>query len=432
MSITRISSLLLFFFAIALQVQITLLASENYIGLRVNLADLILPFTGVFILGTLIFKTSCWPRWNKPFGYWAPALLSLIIGLGLIHGYLVQGEWSQWALINKGVGCGVLMAYLLAGAWFGTNRPDLIKPFFILPFMAFVVLVIAIEGLFRGLYHLEILQSLSVFGYSLGRDMAGLMANRNAFAFLYLCTLTLSSLQLIRQSALPKNEKTLYAALWFLLPLFLLLNLSRAALLVIIPLSLYLLVTHRPIFLRLCLPLVIVGLFLAPFANFKKVEKVLGNLGKVSNIEAQIENSDGLAYEESVYLGDQVRLQIMKDSWALIKAHPITGAGIGTALKVQHDEERQYISVIDNTPLWILTETGPFGLLGFASVYVCMLMALFKSAKKDEKEAAFRFGLIGVLLAFGVYSLLHEILYIRFLWFFLGLGLASPIAHLQR
>ncbi|MCB1720472.1 MAG: O-antigen ligase family protein [Alphaproteobacteria bacterium] len=433
MGIARISASLLFLFAVALQIQITLFASDDYIGLRANLADLLLPLAGLFIIGSPLLKRSVWPKWQTPFGYWAPALLTIIIGFALVNGYWIQGSWSHWALFNKGIGWCVLMAYLLAGAWFATNQPETIARWFIPPFIVFLVIVIIGDSLIRILYIHGYLPSLSLFAYGLGRDLAGFMVNRNAFAFLYLCALILASMHLALYPALARLQKSVFAALWFLLPLFLVLNLSRASLLVLAPLALYLLFSQRRVFLRLCLPLVIAGLLLVPLANFTKVEKALHNLGKISHVQAHVKNEDSLPYEESVYRGDQVRIQIMKDSWALIKEHPLTGAGIGTALKLQQDEKRQFISVIDNTPLWILTEMGPLGLLGFAGVYICMFLALLrKRHEADPKNQAFVMSVALILLAFGIYSLFHEILYARFFWFILGLSLALPTARPQR
>ena len=89
------------FLAIALQIQVTLFSSEDYLGLRVNLADFILPLLGLFILISLLLKRSVWPRWSGKFGYWAIALLSAAMLLACVNGYLTLGHWSNWALVNK-------------------------------------------------------------------------------------------------------------------------------------------------------------------------------------------------------------------------------------------------------------------------------------------------------------------------------------------
>lgn len=50
----------------------------------------------------------------------------------------------------------------------------------------------------------------------------------------------------------------------------------------------------------------------------------------------------------------------------------------------------------------------------------------------DPENQAFIMSAVLILLAFGIYSLLHEILYARFFWFILGMSLALPTARLQQ
>ena len=53
--------------AVLLHMQFKFFQSEAYVGLRINLADIALPFLGMFILTSLFTKRSKWPRWRKPF-----------------------------------------------------------------------------------------------------------------------------------------------------------------------------------------------------------------------------------------------------------------------------------------------------------------------------------------------------------------------------
>jgi O-antigen ligase len=121
---------------------------------------------------------------------------------------------------------------------------------------------------------------------------------------------------------------------------------------------------------------------------------------------------------------DMPRLMIVQDAFELIRAHPLRGAGLGTALHEQKETQGRAIAVIDNSLLWVLTEMGPLGLFGFIWVYLVMLAALYGKDKAPLSRAAF-----WLLLAFGIFSLFHEILYTRFLWFILGMALVAPIAH---
>ena len=51
-------------FALALQIQVTIFASDDYFGLRVSVADLLLPFAGLFIFVSLLNNKSNWPEWR--------------------------------------------------------------------------------------------------------------------------------------------------------------------------------------------------------------------------------------------------------------------------------------------------------------------------------------------------------------------------------
>lgn len=424
-----LSSVGLFTFAIALQIQITVFSSADYIGLRIGLADLLIPLTGVLIAISLILKRSEWPVWGTPFGYWCIILLSAIFGLALMNGYRIQGELSHWAFLNKGVGWCVLMAYLAAGAWFARNfTPDDIHKCFTLPFLGFLALVTLGESILRIVIYTEANQTLGLFGLDFGYDMAGFMVNRNAFAFLYLSGLVLSSYFLLNTKSTSHFEGVIYRTLWVLLPLFLSLNLSRASLLILVPMAAYLLIRHARAFIVKILPLVVIGSLALPLVNFDRASFVLETVKGGADYVHTKTNRD-LEQEAHVsYRGDSLRIQILKDSWALIKAHPLTGAGLGSTLKYQEDEDRDLTAVIDNTALWILTEMGPFGLLSFLAVFIAMLSALYKR----REDSMFAAAMIFVLLGFAAFSLLHEILYSRFLWFFLGLALAVPKTHLRR
>ena len=424
------SRVFLLLFAITLQVQVTLFSSAEYQGLRVSSADFLLPFAGLFILGCLVFKKSNWPRWEKPFGYWAPFLLTAVFVYGLVYGYIVQGGINHWAAYNKGIGWLVLCAYLMAGAWVGTNNARDIRRWFVLPFVMFLVIITALDAILRILLYKEVGLGFVFMGHNFGYDLAGLMVNRNAFAFLFLSALVFTSILLLKRSDLSKIETFAFKALWLLLPVFLALNLSRSSMLILVPFVLYLLVVNWRYFARRILPFVLVGLLAVPFTNTGKIVRVGATLTQIEQNYDKATNDDAQKTVPRTYQGDRIRFEVLLHCWELIKQHPITGAGLGSILYFQEGKDPRRISIMDNTLLWILTEMGPIGLLCFLGVYITMLRALFRH--EDHQHFSYAIGFM--LLGFGIFSLTHEILYSRFLWFFLGLGLAAPAlkAHLQQ
>lgn len=414
--------------SVFLQVQITLFATDEYIGLRFNSADLLLPFFGLLILASLIFKTSSWPQWQKPFGYWAPALLSAVMIFALLNGYRIQGDWSSWAIINKGVGWCVLMAYLLMGAWFGTNKVTDVQIWFLRPFFIFLILILIVEIALRLCFQYAIIEQFTVLGALKKFELMGLMANRNAFAFLYLSILTVGSILIIDHKKFPRIDTICVQLLWLLLPLFLVMNASRTSFLIVIPLIIYLLCTNWRIFVKAILPMLVAGCIIMPIAytgHFNNAIHYFSNLEKtVTSADTKTET----AAQKDLYAGDQLRLNVIKDSLTLLKENPILGAGIGSVYQYQQDQSnRKHVAIIDNTPLWILTEMGPLGLLAFGSVFFSMLTALYrKSRGLDTDYKLFARAVFFILLGFGLFSLLHEILYTRFLWVFIGIALAVP------
>lgn len=422
----KISSGLLIAFAITLQIQFTLFEHESYQGLRVGASDFILPFAGVFMLITLLLHKSRWPVWQKPFGYWAIALLTSILALALLNGFALRGEWSQWAVLNKGAGWIVLMAYFMAGAWLTTNHANKIFKYFLLPLCIFMIVSTIFVIVLMLLFYANTYKTFVFMGYDYGFDLSGFMVNRNAFAFLYLCGMSIVTPLLLWRKNLSRNERYVFYTLWLLLPITLGFNLSRAAIFSAILLVVFTTFIAPKPMLRRLLPLLMIGMLLLPLMHKQRVAKVAETFGQ---IEQSMEN----ASQDNLYVGDKVRFNVFKDSLNLIKGHPLTGAGLGGLLAYQEEQGREEPMIMDNTALWILTEMGPFGLLGFLCVYVAMLVALWRKSKGlDDDYALFARGVFFMLLVFGAFSMFHEILYSRFLWFFLGLGLAVPAANLRQ
>ena len=416
--------------ALFLQIQITLFASSDYLGLRINSADLLLPIAGLLILTSLFFKRSSWPIWQKPFGYWAPILLSTVIVLALLNGYRLQGEWSNWALINKGVGWFVLMAYLALGAWVTSNKEEVIQHWFVRPFVLFLCIVTIFETITRILVHHDILAHFTILGAFENHELSGFMANRNAFAFLYLSVLSICSLLLLKRVQLQRIDNFAFHSLWLLLPLFCVMNASRSILLIVLPLILYILIKNWRFLVSKLLPLIIIGLLITPLANTQKIKNSLKNHRTLHHYGVEHLKSDNISpeTENGMYKGDSLRIQVIKDSFRLYTQNPITGAGIGSVYAYQQkQEDREFTAIIDNTPLWVFTEMGPFGFLAFATVFFSMIIALHrKSGKMETHDQVMAYATILLLIGFGLFSLFHEILYTRFFWVFLGMGLAVP------
>ena len=134
--------------AVALQVQVTLFTSDDYYGLRVSVADLLLPFCGLFVLYSLARGQSKFPRWSLPFTWLWLLALSAVMSIALINGYMNNGFLSNWAFINKYVGFYLLLSYLALGGWLITNGKNNVISLFVNVFVGFFVLTIAMSLVF--------------------------------------------------------------------------------------------------------------------------------------------------------------------------------------------------------------------------------------------------------------------------------------------
>jgi len=104
----------------------------------------------------------------------------------------------------------------------------------------------------------------------------------------------------------------------------------------------------------------------------------------------------------------------------------VTGIGLGGFLSKQEEQHITPTMIIHNTPLWFLTETGLIGVFlygGFLMISRNRVALLTKSNPKNEKF--FTEGMLMIFPAFMVASVVTEIFYQRYLWFFLGLVLAK-------
>lgn len=398
---------------VALQIQYDFFSSPTYIGLRLNLADLMVPVAGLGIALSLLLKKSAWPAISQDWP-WLAALTG-IMTFALFTGYWRNGDWNQWGLMNKYAGWWLLMALLLWGAWLRTNTTaeyltSLLK---ITAWSGALIMICGILVLL--LRDHATLPAEGIFSYPL----AGLMANRNSYA-LWLCCLSvlIGVFQRYNQPLLPHG---MAVSFWLLLPLAHILIGSRAGwivqALIFLPLMPY-------VGRRAWGPaLVGIGLvFLLAAANFVTVSRewqfyLFENLSRVVQDDTlSYEKTGSQPYEQ---LSDVYRMKAAHDALALWKTAPIAGAGLGSFLIYQKELYGELKDVIDNSPLWLLTETGLLGLLVFSGFYTVCLYWLWRSSHPLSKS------MIGILLAFGIFALFHEIIYTRFIWFFLGLSLAS-------
>lgn len=434
----KITNLFLLFFALALQIQISLFAHDDYLGLRVNLADIALPFIGMIILFSLILKKSSWPIFHLKYALGWLTFMGFVLIAALVNTYFNYNEISHWGLVNKIVGWMVLGTYFFIGGWLSFNLDNNQIRFFIKLFVYFFITVLVLQTSLFLLFHLNIISRIALNGF----PMTGLMANKNAFTFLYLSVLCLVSIF----NKMLFSEKLIYL-FWFLLPLVYAFTFARAGLIafiIILPVLIYFCKNNnwKKIICSFLAGLIIISSIHTLGMNYiMGINHVDGfnpnrNHTYSTLIEAANAKIDGKNISEInqdiKYSGDTMRLDIINTSINMIKKNPLIGTGLGSSTYEQQQTLGQFVNIIDCTPLWLWAETGLIGLGVFLGFYCLSLRLFFRNGQNknnDEFTQRLNKSLFVILILFGVMCLFHEILYTRFLWLFMGLALANPIKH---
>lgn len=416
--------------SVALQVQVTLFQSPDYLGLRVNLADFFMPFAGLFVLGSLIFKKAAWPVFSSRIVFVLIGLLIVAMSVALYQGYAAYG-FSSWALYNKYCGFLILVSYFLLGAWLVSNQKpgEDLPRYFLQGFCGFMVLVLA-------------LSCISMFlpgwaGWLGAYAWEGFMVNRNAFMVVVIFAFFVMEIHRMRGDLLlPLWAHYLF---WTLVPIFALYNASRTGWIVGCILILVFFFSQPLVFLKKLLPLLLFGAVFAsasvPVVNNQEVmmgrqmqffKKLIYEMHTPKKLR-----DDGNAVDREItYYGDQKRLIAVEDGLELYaQSNPVLGAGLGAYRPFQEAKRGEFIDVIDFTALWLLVETGAFGLAVFAAFFGFCMWHLYRVGfPRDGPPSSAHQALFFFLIAFAFMTLLHELTYTRFLWFVLGMGLAVPLA----
>lgn len=415
------------FFAIAIQIQASFWHDfEGYKGLRLNLADFVLPALGLLIFYRLQTRKDSWPAWQIPGAWhWLAGLFLLLIG-SLVNTYIQYGVWSHWALINKIPGFFVLIAYFCLGGWIAAHAG--VKPlklffrvtafFFGAVMLAEIATVLITDFLYPDFAKLTGIQV----------PLRGLMGNRNAYAlWVLVMACLLIGFDRAGHAVVPRKALCVIMAL---LPFFLIQIGSRAGLIAAGLLMLLWLILYRKSFLPLllCLAAGSAVIFAAYAHNpgklfFVKYERfyILEQAVQITKMGQERTLPTDLTSNE----GDNNRFRIIDISLDMIAERPVLGSGLGSSF-IEQEKERGRYDIIDCTPLWLWVETGLPGLLAFSAFFIVCFRRIAQSGRREDFYGALNKGMMLAMVMFAVMALFHEVAYTRQMWFLLGLSLAMP------
>lgn len=380
--------------------------------LNVNLADSVVLFGGALFIRNVLstgigLSTSRVPG----IGLFA-GLTTAVIVVAFLHGWIVDG-WTAWASTNRLFGWLVLLAYAGTGALLAMQNSAESTQVLLRTFVAAGLAVVALE--------LSLLVAVA-----LGADIPpnllayrieGFAQNTNAFSFQLL--LVLAAIIALRLSGWRQRLSLAltYMALYF--------SASRAA---------------EGTCVVVCVAAVMLGYInwrslLVPLAYAVVGTLAIASIGHLvvhitSGDHASAAINKYFAYVnrqltegDSAYVPNSDRWMSFVGAIKMFLKHPIFGGGLGAFVFAAEQKHGKFL-IIHSTPLWLLAETGLVGFLVFAVPYVSVLHREIRESLKGHADSA-RILLVLSLLAFGVMSQVHDLMYQRAFWFLLGAAIFS-------
>jgi|GEM_PF-1567429 len=436
-------------FGVALLIGIQIRVPTATGELTVNLAD------PVAFLGAISFL-AFWYRDHLHQAMWrlnglAPAMLLLfaLILYGWVLGYMKIG-FSAWATYNRGLGYFVLLVYMLAGstvtAYFGRSAVRSVLRVFLVTNLCILVMYYFSQGLLEG-------QTRELLEWR-GTSYSGLIGNRNALAFAMsiILAVTLS----IRGSILGRwrpaaivlavflivisgSRTGMAVALLVMVMALFFRSISPKELAQIAVVTSVLAISHYAA--SDVLPRLIGGSWSitpsgmdaagqgtdtgtvsaarqglsAAIQTFGEAMERLSNVGIGTDAEINVGPAELMVFQSERFEGYRVALDI----WL---SHPILGSGMGTF--VHHYTESVGVPlVVHNSVLWILAEMGLVDLLLFLPLPFAVVAYLLK--RRGRALPWDDLALLLCLVAAALFSMAHDMLYQRILWFMLGLLAAN-------
>ena len=365
---------------------------------NVNFADPVAVIGGaLFVIWAI--RDRQWPIWRLP-GF----NVHVIAATGAMFVAFLIG-WAHfgitdWAATNRLLGWFVLLGYGATGALIVVHGGASGYQTLLRAFVATGVVIAAGELL---------LLVMKQSGLNLGLltpRISGFAMNPNAFVF-QLCLCFAAALVVFSRKALIAILSVIMVAIWFCA--------SRAgfgcAAAIVVAAVVLRPKLLTPIAIAAAIAIVSVAMlhslsFILSLTRPPAVGVRSAPIATALTINSEISNAE--------------RMMTLRAGWNLFLAHPFFGAGLG-AFVSDYFRESGKVQVIHSTPLWLLAE---FGIVGTIVMMLPMARVIVRevSLRRDGDDAGFV--LILAIVAFGVMSTVHEMMYQRVFWLIFGAAIA--------
>lgn len=350
-----------------------------------------------------------WPAWRwSHVNLWF-ALASAVLLLGFALGVMEFGVTS-WALQNRLIGWLVLLAYCGTGALlaslagrYGVRRMC-------------ETLLAAGAAVVLGSVALRI---AAMGGWlspaELAGNFQGFSGNRNAFAVqMAVCVAAALAYSPVRAKA---GKWRSWGVLLGIILLGLWLSQSRTGLgtaAILLALAVVGFADRKTVALG-------VGSALAMGLAVPQIPSVMGSVtalfGGATPASATLMGPSA----ELLPVHDTERWRSMSDGAVMWLQDPLFGAGLGAFMRDSLADSGTPL-VIHNTLIWLLAELGVVGASVFVMGFVVLIYCTWRSRAARDRL------LFMALLVFGLFSMVHEVLYQRIFWLVLGVIIAAPVA----
>ena len=377
--------------------------------LNVNLADPVVLFGGALFLRHLMSREIPRSPSRIPGLGTMVLLMTATIAVAFVHGWIIDG-WTAWASTNRMFGWLVLLAYAATGALLARQQDAHGFPILLRTFV--------IAGLAVATFELALLLAVAI-GAPIPENLLalridGFAQNPNAFGFQLL--LVMAGIIALRLQGWRQHAAlgVTFAALYF--------TASRAAE------GTWIVVSAAAMMLGY---LNVRSLISSLFASAVGVGVIAGTsyalaaLGNASHLTAYFaDNTYQLIHGDPGHGLTAVRWMTFIGGIQMFLAHPIFGAGLG-AFVAKFERERHEFLVVHSTSIWLLAETGIVGFAVFVVPYFYVLHREIRASLAGHIDSA-RILLVLSLIAFGVMSQAHDLMYQRAFWFLLGAAIFCP------
>ena len=380
---------------ICFQIRIPILTGT----ITLNPADLIALIVAINALILAFIQNKFWHFWSSQLMWPSIFCFACMIAIGWAVGWINFGS-NEWAFANRLMGLVSVLSFLLFGASLRQHlNPTEQQLIFKITMFAFITAAMTQIFLYG-----QLPKSISIF-FNWRGLLSGFVGDRNAFSFLGLILIALAASTFKQdQNAVPV-KKMMFIFIGIILGMVIISG-SRTGWAAAVILAASLFYCSRKGFLYAGTSFVFTVLFILSLNNL-----LGGKLSFTSNIIP----FQGRNLEDIGILSD-LRYLTWVTGLNFFIENPFLGAGLGASIE-------KIDIVIHNLYFWVAGEMGLFGILLCLPISYAILSQAFPGLLKSP--STYQISLLSFLLVFGAFSVTHDIIYQRILWFGIGYFMAN-------